>query len=385
MPSFAPTLVLSLLAAFTPSVFAAPTTLSCRSKLVIDTDLVAQNAISATNQSWEYGALTEALIELQSPALSVFAGKNSIPPPTAKTDIPGAVWNIISNILDAEAPNSTVFIDGAGAAGDPAAVGVAAILINTVSDNETWTEDIEKQLNHLLYDVPHSAEGAISQRESEVQYWADYMYMVPPFLAYYGAVLGGDNATSLLKNAHLQCKLYREALFDADVSLWRHIAGGSWQLNDHWATGNAWAAAGMTRVLATIQASDVADELKSEQQDLIDWTNEILAGSYAFQALNGTLYNDIDQPDTSFVDAAGTALITAAGYRLATITGDVTYLANLELAYSLVADSIDEEGWLYNAVNPLTFDTPLTGDIRSPEGQSFILALVAARNDYWDN
>ena len=109
------------------------------------------------------------------------------------------------------------------------------------------------------------------------------MYMLPPFLAYYGAVLGGDNETALLKNAHLQCKLYREALFDEDVSLWRHIAGGSWQLNDHWATGNAWAAGGMTRVLATIQASSVADELKSEQQDLIDWVNEILAGSYAYQ------------------------------------------------------------------------------------------------------
>ena len=56
-------------------------------------------------------------------------------------------------------------------------------------------------------------------------------------LAYWGAFTGGANGTEQLKNAHLQCKLYREALFDADVSLWRHIAGGSWQLNNHWATG----------------------------------------------------------------------------------------------------------------------------------------------------
>lgn len=62
--------------------------------------------------------------------------------------------------------------------------------------------------------------------------------MVPPFLAYYGAVLGGDNKTALLQDAHLQLKLYREALFDSNVSLWRHITGGSWQLEDHWATGN---------------------------------------------------------------------------------------------------------------------------------------------------
>lgn len=73
--------------------------------------------------------------------------------------------------MDAEQPGDVVFIDGAGAAGDPAAVGMAAILANSVADNETWAEDIEKQLNHLLYDVPHSEEGAISQREDEVQYW----------------------------------------------------------------------------------------------------------------------------------------------------------------------------------------------------------------------
>lgn len=55
MPSFAPTLVFSLLGAFAQSAFAAPMksdALSCRSKLIIDTDLVAQNAIAATNQRY---------------------------------------------------------------------------------------------------------------------------------------------------------------------------------------------------------------------------------------------------------------------------------------------------------------------------------------------
>jgi hypothetical protein len=351
----------------------------------INTDLVAQNAISVTNQSWEYGALMEAIIELDAPSLSVFASK-PFPPPTGKTPVPDIVCSIVTEILDNEQPGDVVFIDGAGAAGDPASIGVGAILCNTVAENQTWTDDIQKQLNHLLYEVPHSAEGAISQRESEVQYWADYMYMVPPFLAYYGAYVGGENGTAQLKNAHLQSKLYREALFDADVSLWRHIGGGSWQLNDHWATGNAWAAMGMMRVLATIQASEVADEMQSEQQDLINWVNEILKGAYAFQTLNGTLFNDIDLPeDKTFADSAGTALLTAAAYRLAAITKDLTYIPNAELAYSLVLKSVNSDGWLTNAVNPLTFNTPLTGTIRSPEGQSFVLSLVASRKAYYES
>lgn len=195
-----------------------------------------------------------------------------------------------------------MFIDGAGAAGDPSSIGPAVILLNSVAKNKTWANDIQKQLDHLLYDVPHSDEGAISQRESEVQYWADAVFMMPPFLAYWGAYTGGQNGTEQLKNAHLQCKLYREALFDSNVSLWRHIAGDSGQLDDHWATGsvpftsgrvqlltgrdtvgNAWAAFGMIRVLATIRGSHAAYQLQSEQQDLIDWVNEILKGSYQYQ------------------------------------------------------------------------------------------------------
>ncbi|VDB88651.1 unnamed protein product [Peniophora sp. CBMAI 1063] len=349
----------------------------------INTDLVAQNAIAITNQSWEYGALTQALIELEAPALSVFS-LSPFPPLTLVNPIPDAVWDIITPILDAEQPDDFAFIDGAGAAGDPSSIGPAVILANTVANNKTWDDDVEKQLNHLLYDVPHSDEGAISQREDEVQYWADAVYMMPPFLAYWGAMTGGANGTEQLKNAHLQCKLYREALFDADASLWRHIAGGSWQLNNHWATGNAWAAFGIVRVLATIQASDAADELQSEQQDLIDWVNEILKGSYQYQTSNGTIFNDIDLPeDQTFADSAGTALITAAAYRLAAITGDKTYIKNAETSYEFVANSIDGDGWLNHAVNPLTFNTPLTGDIRSPEGQSFVLSLVAARKAYY--
>ncbi|KZV72199.1 hypothetical protein PENSPDRAFT_683897 [Peniophora sp. CONT] len=348
-----------------------------------NTDLIKQNAISITNQSWEYGALTQAVIELETPELSVFSFA-PFPPRTLLHAVPDAVWNVITPILDAEQPDAFAFIDGAGAAGDPSAIGPAVLLANTVAKNKTWAYDVQKQLNHLLYDVPHSPEGAISQRESEVQYWADAVYMMPPFLAYWGAITGGKNGTEQLKNAHLQCKLYREALFDADESLWHHIEGGSWQLHSLWATGNAWAAMGMVRVLATIRGSHAAWELKSEQQDLIDWVNEILKGSYKYQTSNGTIFNDINLPENqTFADAAGNSLITAAAYRLAAITGDKTYIPNAEASYELVSQSVDEEGWLNHAVNPLTFDTPLTGDIRSPEGQSFVLSLVAARKAYY--
>lgn len=61
--------------------------------------------------------------------------------------------------------------------------------------------------------------------------------MAPPFIAYFAIVQGGDVAFGLLQAAYDQCRMYRDQLFDSDASLWRHVALGSWQDNNHWATG----------------------------------------------------------------------------------------------------------------------------------------------------
>jgi hypothetical protein len=58
---------------------------------------------------------------------------------------------------------------------------------------------------------------------------ADFMYMVPPFIAYYGALQGKDGA-DLLQIAYTQSSLYRDALRDKN-GLWRHVTLGSWQDN----------------------------------------------------------------------------------------------------------------------------------------------------------
>jgi hypothetical protein len=87
---------------------------------------------------------------------------------------------------------------------------------------------------------------------------------------------------ALLRTAHEQVRLYREVLFDADVGLWRHIALGNGTDPTHWATGNAWAAAGALRVWATIEQSCVAD-MTLQQGHLIEWVRETLDGVWQFQ------------------------------------------------------------------------------------------------------
>lgn len=66
---------------------------------------------------------------------------------------------------------------------------------------------------------------------------ADFVYMAPPFIAYFAILQGGEAELPLLQTAYDQCKLYRDQLFDVGPSLWRHVALGSWQDTNHWATG----------------------------------------------------------------------------------------------------------------------------------------------------
>ena len=66
---------------------------------------------------------------------------------------------------------------------------------------------------------------------------ADFTYMVPPFIAYYGALKGGKEGKALIQGAYNQISLYHDGLYDANVSLWRHQANGTNPDSGHWATG----------------------------------------------------------------------------------------------------------------------------------------------------
>lgn len=134
---------------------------------------------------------------------------------------------------------------------------------------------------------------------------SDFVYMAPPFLAYYGVT---TRNRTLLEEAYNQIKLYRNYLRDGNSSMWRHVLLGPSE-NDEgfWSTGmlkfavhscrramtvnhlitfflipkgNGWAAAGMLRVLATMRQSEYANTFKNEQKDLATWVQEIHTGVY---------------------------------------------------------------------------------------------------------
>jgi len=343
---------------------------------------VQANAVNISSHSWEKGTLAEALTEFEWPTLTPFLPGALFPPsPLPSWESAADVLAIAETTIDQKSNGTLPLTDGEGSVGDPASLGQAVLLRNWTRTNLTdtrFSSAAGEQLGYIINDAPRAASGAISHRSTEVQLWSDFVYMAPPFIAYFGA-LQSDSA--LVQVAYDQIRLYRDALFDSNVSLWRHIALGSSQDSGHWATGNGWAAAGMMRVLATMNRSSLSSQMQSQQDNLTQWVDEILTGVWGYQQANGTLLNYVDQPG-SFADSSSTALLAATTFRYGMITGDGKHDAAAIRALDLVTDSLDDDEWLLNTVNPYSYPERSQAGAHSPEGQSFVLLLAAAWSMY---
>lgn len=346
--------------------------------------LVRTHLLEGNLASWELGTAAQALLEFSWPALSVFNNAAFPPPRSLSPDYSASdVLDIAHRVVSEKPANSPTLIANEGSAADPASIGVAVLLANWTQDdpsNTMYSAAAGSQLGYLLHTAPRTLEGAISHRADEAQLWADSVYMVPPFLAYFGVLEGGMGEINLLQVAYDQCRLYREGLRDEN-GLWRHIAQGSWEDTTHWATGNGWAAAGMLRVLQTMNRTAQADLFQEHQLDLVDWIHEILEASWSYQQINGTLLNVIDDPK-SFADTSSTALLASVTYRMAVFTNNTHLVSNANRAMDLIKDSIDDNGILLGTTNPYTFHTPSAPDEYSPEGQAFVLLLHAAWREF---
>jgi len=126
---------------------------------------------------------------------------------------------------------------------------------------------------------------------------SDFVYMVPPFLAYYGVT---TRNRTMLAESYNQIRLYRNYLRDSKQGMWKHIVlGPSGNDEGFWSTGgqllvthrlpttltllflgNGWAAAGILRVIATMRQSEYSNTFKNEQKDLGNWVKEIHSSMY---------------------------------------------------------------------------------------------------------
>jgi rhamnogalacturonyl hydrolase YesR len=104
-------------------------------------------------------------------------------------------------------------------------------------------------------------------------YRSDFIYMAPPFLAYYAISTQND---TLLDVAVQQIQDYR-AVLKSSSGAWSHISASSHPDTSFWSTGNGWAAMGITRVLAAILAAPSRTSNQQAQTvTLRGWIKEII-------------------------------------------------------------------------------------------------------------
>lgn len=152
------------------------------------------------------------------------------------------------------------------------------------SDSSTYSEAATRQVNELLNNVPRYSNGAISHRYDATMLWSDFIYMVPPTLAYQAVA---TNNQDLLRTAVEQIGLYRDVLQDKPTGLWKHIAGSRTDAGT-WSTGNGWTTNGIARVLATVKHWPTSAVWTTETQNLVDWAREIIDGAISIGPVAGS-------------------------------------------------------------------------------------------------
>ncbi|KAK7005801.1 hypothetical protein R3P38DRAFT_1718021 [Favolaschia claudopus] len=364
---------------------------------------VAVIAKALPSHSWEYGTATQALLEIYSPHLSVF-GPSPFPVQTVSpSEVPGLAYAL----LHIPQPfGSHGLSNGDGAVGDPASLGVGAVMIGKT--NASFSVAVQQEIDYVVDAAPKWPNGAISHRASVAELWADFIYMAPPFLAFAGA---DQNNASLLEIAYRQCGLYREVcLFDSNATTfslpgtsptngrWRHIIGPQSPEHGLWSSSNGWAAAGMARVLATVMKAPVAVGTSWRAQaisDLTAWIKEIVDGARASPTDDDLLRNyldDISGDGRGFGEISGSSLIAAVAYRMVILTPKEfpakTYIPWADNIRKVISGNdaagnphITSNGTATPAVNPLSWLDTKPWTAGSPEGNNFVVLMYAAWRD----
>jgi hypothetical protein len=128
---------------------------------------VVELAQEFPSHSWEYGAASEALLELYDPSISVF-GSSPFPVPTLRKENVKSLTYASQKIIIGEGANA--LSDGDGAVGDPASLGVSAVLLG--KRNHTFARAVADQLNYVVNGAPRAFNGAISHRVDIVELWS---------------------------------------------------------------------------------------------------------------------------------------------------------------------------------------------------------------------
>ncbi len=250
------------------------------------------------------------------------------------------------------------------AATDPCAAGEAMLEAWRATGDPVLEQACGRLAHWALVAAPRNDKGIVYHFTDKKEFWVDSFYMLPPFLAAYGAY----------DEAMRQICGYWDALYLPEKRLLAHRWDDGAQRfvkKACWGVGVGWALAGMTRVWAHLpperiqQRQWLAQRMMTLLESALDWEQA------------GLFHDVLDDPDTflevNFSQQCAYCIFrgVARGYF------PEKMLQTAQRLYDAALKKVDRFGLVQDVCGAPRFDAPGT----AAEGQAFFLLMEAARRD----
>jgi rhamnogalacturonyl hydrolase YesR len=304
------------------------------------TERVVEAALTMQRHSWEQGILAQALLDMGDRERVILMAKSA---------------------MVEKAADGRLAAIGGGAT-DPAMGGVAYWRAAEWTGDAPMQEAARGLLEFVLMRTPRAADGTYYHVFNSPEMWSDSFYTTPPFLA----------ETGHYDEALRQIEGLRKRLWSSSSKLLAHIwDDGRQQFRDgaFWGVGNGWAAAGITRVMASLPATR-----RAERDRLAEFLKELLDGCLGHQRADGLFHNVLDRPE-SFVETNLAQMLAFSIY-----TGvpegwlPAGYIAAADRMRAAARAKVDQYGFVQGVCGAPDFDHAGV----AAEGQAFFLMMEAA-------
>ena len=299
-------------------------------------------------QSWEQGVAMQAFFELGDDEAVIrlaFEAANRMLP-DGRVAMVGAADGVTDPCAAGEALGYAARLTG-----DPALAAAHAALVD-------WA----------VSGAPRSPGGGVYHLTDGRQFWADSLYMLPPFLASAGH----------FREALAILDVYWSRLYDPEAHLLAHKwdeGAARFVRAAHWGVGNGWTAAALARLY------DLAPpEFPEEKESIAVRGRALVEGLIRRLRPDGLFHDVVDDPST-FVEVNLSQMLAYAVFRgMASGWLPALYLEKAEAMMEAASVRVDAWGFVRGVCGAPGFDSPGI----APEGQAFFLLMHAAARKYRD-
>lgn len=246
---------------------------------------------------------------------------------------------------------------------DPCSVGEALIAACELTHDPMLEEGRDRLLVWALQKAARNPDGVLYHLNTSKQFWADSMYMLPPFLA----------AAGYVEEALTNFYGYWNALFDEKAALMCHMwddEKGVYIREAHWGGANGWALASMARMIGLLPEAGYGEDIERIKHMAVT----LLEGVTRYMRDDGLYHDVVDDPE-SFAETNLSQMTAYTIYRgIAEGWLDEAWKKKADHMRLAANEKVNEFGFVAGVCGAPTFDKPGF----SPEGQAFYLLMETA-------